>query len=164
MKNTKLIITAILLITFSASLAQPFGARMKGNGQYRMDKYEKLNLSDDQKDEIQELRFDHQSKMIEIRAEFKKTTLELRRLLTSSDLEKKEYLSLVEKRNNIRSKMELEKAEHRLNVLSLLTDEQKKLWNEDRIIDEGGNRKGFGRNRNSFGIKGFGARRDCRVK
>lgn len=148
---------AILLLFASVCttiLAQP---RQKFHKKYYKERIiEKLNLTDDQENKISGLRTKHQKKMADLKAELEKAKIDIRDLRDNSDLTRTEMILAVESINTIKNTMALERANHKIDVYELLTNEQKQIWKEHEPF---GNRMGLG-----FGNKGFGNRfNGCRL-
>ncbi|MFZ6034210.1 MAG: Spy/CpxP family protein refolding chaperone [Melioribacter sp.] len=120
----KLISLALVLMLAVPALtwSQPF------DGKGRMLLCDKLNLSEDQQNRIDELRYELKEKLIDLKAELQKNRLEMRKLKSQNKIDEKQYMQLVENCNNIRSAIRTETAKHWLAVYNLLDDSQKELW------------------------------------
>lgn len=114
---------------------QPRGERFRG----RM--MEKLNLTDEQKDKVEQLRIEHQKAMIDLRADMQKKNLALKELTSKGNYSRADYLNLVNDISSARNKIEAARANHRMDIYSLLDDQQKKIF--DKMPMMGG--KGFER-------------------
>jgi Spy/CpxP family protein refolding chaperone len=130
MKTLILSLVTLFLVTSinSTTFAQPKQKFHKKMFKERM--IEKLNLTKEQGDKISDLRSDHQKKMADFKAELEKAKIDMRDLRDNSDLSRAEMISAVEKVNNIKNKMALERTNHRMDVYELLNDEQKEIWRE----------------------------------
>ena len=142
MKKISIIGGIILVLVIAAAVNfypqksdQPRGERFRG----RM--MEKLNLTDEQKDKIQQLRIEHQKAMIDLRADMQKKKLALKELTAKGNYSRNDYLNLVNDINSARNKIEAARANHRMDVYSTLDDQQKKTF--DKMPMMGG--KGFER-------------------
>jgi Spy/CpxP family protein refolding chaperone len=137
MKNFILFLV-ITVIAAGSSFAQP---RWQG----RMLMHERLNLTEEQQKQIEEIRFTHRDEMIDLNADIQKQTLNLRKLRTSGDLNRAEYLKEVEKLNELKSQKAVKRAEHQMEVRELLTPEQREqLRSFDKQMRKGKRGAGYG--------------------
>ncbi len=93
---------------------------------------EKLNLSDEQKSAIEDLRLKHQKEMIPLKAEMEQKEIEMKELKLKGDYSRADFISKVKEINDIKSKMEISRAENQMDIYELLNDEQKATWNKMR--------------------------------
>ena len=144
-KLKKIIITGVLTVAFLAAAAinlypqkadQPRGERFRGQ------MYQKLNLTDEQKDQIDQLRIEHQKAMIDLRADMQKQRLAMQELMQKGNYTRADYLNMVNQMNAARDKIATARANNRMDVYELLTDQQKKIFNEHQMM---GGRFGEGR-------------------
>ncbi|MCK6615585.1 MAG: Spy/CpxP family protein refolding chaperone [Ignavibacteriaceae bacterium] len=91
---------------------------------------EKLDLSDAQKDKIEQLRLDHQKQMIDLRAALDKERLAMKELMANDNLNRSAYLAQEEKLNAARDKMQKARANHQMDIYDQLNADQKKIWRE----------------------------------
>ncbi len=91
--------------------------------------FNKLNLTDDQKDKIDQLRLKHQEEMIDLRADMQKKRLAVKELKQKVNYSRSDYLDLVNDLNASRDKIAVTMANHRMDVYELLTDQQKEIFN-----------------------------------
>jgi Spy/CpxP family protein refolding chaperone len=125
MKNL-LISFMILVFTFGLVNAQP---RREEGRLKNKNIWERLNLSDEQKEKVQNLRLKHQKEMIDLKAELERAEFTLGELKAKKNFSRTDYLTAVEKINEAENKISLSRANHRMDVFELLTDEQKKeFW------------------------------------
>lgn len=92
--------------------------------------HEKLNLTPDQESKLDELRDKHQAEMIDLRAELDKARLENQKVRRAEKLNRSEVLNQTKKMNEIKNKMAEVRANHFMDVQNILTDEQRKIWND----------------------------------
>lgn len=144
-----------LTVMFSISLSAQPKHRMDGPGK----RMAELNLTDAQKEKIKSLRSEHQNKMIDLKAELEKERVKGKELQTDN-INRKDFLSHVEKMNSIRNKISTAQAEHRMDVYEQLTPEQKKMWNDNKgEFREGRNGMGMGNRESRMDGRGF--RQNC---
>jgi Spy/CpxP family protein refolding chaperone len=91
---------------------------------------EKLKLTDEQKDKIEQLGIDHQKAMIDLRADMQKKRLALKELLAKGNYSRADYLNQMNDISSARNKIAAARANHRMDVYELLDDQQKKIFNE----------------------------------
>jgi Spy/CpxP family protein refolding chaperone len=85
---------------------------------------ERLNLTDEQKEQIHKIKLEYQKKRIPLEAELKLARIELEELIRQGESEKK-IGEAVEKVNGLRGKLFSLKINQRLDMSKLLTEEQK---------------------------------------
>jgi Spy/CpxP family protein refolding chaperone len=156
MKN-KLFILSIVIVASIMLGAQPY----QGNKNNRNDIINKLNLSEDQKSKIEDIRFEHQKIAIELRAELQKNRLSQKQLLKSDNVDKSEYLALVEQGNAVRSKLQISRADMQMNILEQLDETQRKIWNDSGSCCGIGNGEGRGMKHKRSGKNFRNGRMDC---
>jgi Spy/CpxP family protein refolding chaperone len=96
--------------------------------------HEKLNLSEEQKSKIEDLKIDHRREMIELKSELEIKELELQELRVKGNYTRDEYIAKVTELGEIRNKMNLAKANHQMDIYALLDNSQKEIWNEMQKI------------------------------
>ncbi|MCF7824295.1 MAG: Spy/CpxP family protein refolding chaperone [Candidatus Marinimicrobia bacterium] len=142
-KLNKPALMLFLIMVFSLSaIAQPMNGPAK-QGKGRMMMSEELNLTADQEKQMQELRFDHDSRMIDLKAKLQAERLEMRKLMAADEPNEKKIYGQIEKISTAEVKIEKARIDHKLAVRKILTAEQLKIFR-----NEMGNRDGqFGHNR-----------------
>jgi Spy/CpxP family protein refolding chaperone len=100
----------------------------------------KLKLSDTQKDQIEKLRIGHQKAMVDLKAKLDKARIELREVTSKADFSRSEYLASHTKMAKFREEIQLAAANHRMDVLELMTQEQRKILSEERLDRKGQNK------------------------
>ncbi|RPI69893.1 MAG: hypothetical protein EHM47_13100 [Ignavibacteriales bacterium] len=114
---------------------------------------EKLNLTEEQENKISDLRTNHQKKMTDYKAELEKAKIDMRDIRNSSGVSRNNLISAVEKMNDVKNKMAVERINHHMDVYELLNDEQKEIWREQKPSRD---HQGFG-----FRNKSNGKRFNC---
>jgi Spy/CpxP family protein refolding chaperone len=138
----RLIITLLLVSLPVLILAQPKEMMPPGGKgmEKSMEFCQNLNLSDAQKEQLHQLRLDHQKKVIPLHADLKLAQLELDELVnTGADVKKID--AAIKKVNDVKSQLFELKVKHRLAFRNVLTDEQRKLLQKC----ESDNHPGIGR-------------------
>lgn len=150
MKRTYFVIFAIslLLMAFTNdALAQ----RGPGGGSRFI--MEKLDLSDAQEDQISKLRVDHQKEMIDLREAVRQTRDKIRDLMESEDVSRENFLALHREMNEKRNAVSMARAEHKMDIYELLTEDQKQKMRQlrDSFFENRTMRSGDGRGRHHKG-------------
>lgn len=140
MKTMKLV-QLVVLILFSTMLlnAQPEKNRRI---------HDELNLTDQQKEQIEDLRTDHQKRMIDLRANVQKNQADLRSLERKGNYSRNDYLAAIDKVTKAKNELARERAVHRMDVYEKLNDDQKKIFNERPM----GKRDGKGKHMRGRGM------------
>ena len=121
-----------------------------------MHRMEGLNLNDEQKAKIAELRVKNQIEMVELRAEVKKLQLMIKQELMKPEPSKKQILALVDKINAVKEKIATKRVEHLFKVKSILTPEQWKLFVSRFPLFGEGMHRGMGCRGGYHGMMGTG--------
>jgi len=134
----------IVLISTQFNYGQMERRGMQYGNHYKMMK-EKLNLTDTQSEAVEELHFSHKREMIDLKAALEQVKLDKNELLSKGNYTRDDYLGNVKAISDAKEKMALAKANHRMDVYDLLTEEQRKTFNEIKCCQ--GNRRQTGRMR-----------------
>ncbi len=95
----------------------------------RMYMSEKLNLSDEQAEQMHALGVAHQKKVIPLRADLKLAQIELDELVRAGDSSKK-LDAAIKKVNELKGNLNELQVKHRVEVGKILTDEQRAMLNK----------------------------------
>jgi Spy/CpxP family protein refolding chaperone len=126
----------VLIFAQPKEMMPPGGKGMEKS----MEFCQNLNLSDAQKEQLHQLRLDHQKKVIPLQADLKLAQLELDELInTGADVKKID--AAIKKVNDIKSQLFELKVKHQLAFRNVMTDEQRKLLQQC----EADNHPGVGR-------------------
>lgn len=133
MRNSSKATLVILLIGLLVSAQFIFGQN-EGPRFNRSDRHQfiinKLNLTDEQQEAIGNLRIEHQKSMIDLRSEVEKKKLDLEELKSSGKYSREEYVAKVKALSDAKAQIALMRANHRMDVYDLLTNEQKSEFNK----------------------------------
>ncbi len=145
MKNTIVGLLTVVILFLLVTDVNAQKRRVMTEYQDRI--HAQLNLTDQQKNKLNDLRFKHQEQMIELRAELDKARLELQKLRRSDKLNRTDFINQTKNMNSIKNKIAEARANHLMDVYELLTDEQRKIWDDLKP-----DRQGFKlfRNKNRF--------------
>ena len=133
MRKTNLFGIAIILLFALFSTQFAYGQMQMHNkkmGNHHKMMMEKLNLTAEQQDAIEQLMIAHQKKMVDLKADLEKKKLSLKELQLNTGYTRDEFLSKVTAINEAKNKIALAMANHKMDVYELLTDDQKKTFNE----------------------------------
>lgn len=135
--------TALILLAIPALILAGPRERMKNQpmmGQ-RMEMCEQLNLTEEQQEKMHDLRVAHQKQMVPLQADLKLAHLELEELVRDGDTSKK-LDAAIKKVNDLKAKQFDMQIKHRMEVGSVLTDEQKAIWQKHHTGRKMGKRHG----------------------
>jgi Spy/CpxP family protein refolding chaperone len=138
--NPILIIPTLLLVALiSTASAQPRKglAARKSSAKQKMDKG--LNLTEDQKTKMTDLRLANQKQMLPLQTELQGKMAELLLLKTEAHPDINKIDRLIEQSEKIRTKIQKAKARHQLEIRKILTPEQQKLWDSRALMGSGQN-------------------------
>jgi len=134
MKSKLLVFAAVLTaLMISGNLfSQEFhqGNRERDGMRNRDRIQEKLNLSDEQVEKIEELKLSHRKEMIAQRADIELKEIELEELKSNVNFSREAYLKKINEIISEKNKLEIARANHQMDVYQLLDDNQKKEWNK----------------------------------
>ena len=129
--NLYRIVTILIIVLISTQFSY---GQMERRGMHQGDHYkmmkEKLNLTDTQNEAVEELHFSHKREMIDLKADIEKKNLDRQELFTKGNYTRDDYLNKVKAISDAKEKMALAKANHRMDVYDLLTEEQRKTFDE----------------------------------
>ena len=89
--------------------------------------FDKLNLTDAQKDQIAKLRTDFQAKMVDLKANLQKDKIALKALRQNDDVTRSEVVASVEAVNKSKNAIALAWANHLMDMRDILTPDQRKI-------------------------------------
>jgi Spy/CpxP family protein refolding chaperone len=140
----KLTILMITLFTVSIVWAQGMGTS-KGMGPGKMGQgmamQERLNLTDEQKSQLQNLRLTHQKEVIPYHSDLKIKMIELREMIAKGESEKN-LLKKNNEINEIKTKLSDLRLKHQLKVRAIVGEENFKLMGMGRGLHGGGMKDG----------------------
>lgn len=131
MKNT---IIAFLTVIFVIAMVTDVNAQKRKDMRQNFQRiHEQLNLTDQQKTKLEDIRLKHQEQMIDMRSELEKARLENQKLRNSEKLNRSDVLNQTKKMNTIKNKIAEARTNHKMDVYELLTDEQRKIWKDQKF-------------------------------
>jgi len=148
-KNTLIIVAGIILTIAILVVGTGFAKaprQMKGDarGGERRENIErmkdKLELTDDQIEQIRDIRYDNEVASIDRRAELEKARLEMEMLMTDDAFDRNKIYKQAEKVAEIQKDMQLSKVSAKLDFMDILSDEQREKLGE--LHADLGSRKG----------------------
>ena len=129
MKRIILALPLMLLIAVSSANAQ--------RGPMWQD--EELNLTDQQRQKMDDLRFQHQKAMIQKNADLKEARLEMRNMMQKTEVDEKAVLEKQKRISALKSEISEARLKHRLAIRKALNKEQlEKMIKHERKRDRSG--------------------------
>jgi len=138
MRNLKLrVITLVTIMAVPAMIWAQNDAKSGNNNRQRgecqqmrehrgpVDHMKALNLTDDQKQKIEKLQFDHQKKVLGLKNQLGEKRAKLRTLTTADTPDTKAINALVDEMGALKTQLMKERVNMQLSIRALLTDEQK---------------------------------------
>jgi Spy/CpxP family protein refolding chaperone len=113
---------------------------------------DKLNLTDQQKKDMQKLRIDMEKKNTPLESQIRLARLEIQQLMLADSPDRAKIEKQMKEVSDVELKIKLNRLDHAFAVKGILTPEQQKIWRE--------NRGGFGR---FGGVGGPGEQRRIRI-
>ena len=92
-----------------------------------------LNLTEEQKSKMVDLRLAHQKKMLPLQTELRGKMTEIRLLKTEENPNLNRIDQMIEQAEKIRTKIQKARTRHQLEIRKMLTPDQKKLW-DSRVL------------------------------
>jgi Spy/CpxP family protein refolding chaperone len=132
--------------TMGQGMGRGMGQGMgRGMGQgmvwHRADMAKKLNLSDQQQKEMQNLRIELQKKNIPLESKIRLARLEIQHLMLADKPDKAAIETQMRSVSDLELQVKLNGLDHQFAVRALLTPEQLKIWQENRGNGPMGNRR-----------------------
>ncbi|MCF7809217.1 MAG: Spy/CpxP family protein refolding chaperone [Candidatus Marinimicrobia bacterium] len=131
--NRSILLFTMLIALISLSYGQ--GINRAGCGQappFRMS--QELNLTEEQAQQMKDLRMDHESTMIDLNASLKQERLNMRKLMGADEPNKKKIYAQLEKINSVDMKIQKARVDHRLAMRSTLSAEQLKVYKQGMMM------------------------------
>lgn len=102
---------------------------------------ENLNLTKEQKNQIDKFRLEHRKAVIDLKAEISKNRLQIEELLKEQNIDESKIRSLVNKNSDLQAKLKESALNMWFKSYSVLDDKQKEQWKENTPMPGGGGRK-----------------------
>lgn len=135
LKSKLFLLSALSLFVFLTSISHAQEKKVfkfKKGEPLHWEMKDDLKLSDIQKKQFDDLDFQFEKKMIDLRAELEKSKLTKRELIKKDNFSKSDYLSAEEKILQAKNKIQMEKAKLKMDKYSLLDENQKKNFLEEK--------------------------------
>ena len=142
MKNLIFVLSILFVITTFNQEVYSQKRMHRNTENFQMNMREKLNLTDEQLNKIENLRLSHQEMMIKLRTDLELKELEMRKIKSSDKMSRGEVIRITKEINAIKDEMALVRANHQMDVYDNLDENQRKIW-ADRS-------DGFGCMKNNF--------------
>jgi Spy/CpxP family protein refolding chaperone len=135
------LILALTGVFLGTAVPQP--KQKQKNEYFKGQMLAKLNLTDEQKSKIADLRMDHQKAMIDLKADLEKKVLALKELRLKENIDRNSVLAAVKDINEAKNNIAIARANNMMDMYEVLTPEQQKTWrnNKDLFHEFGGRGK-----------------------
>ena len=130
--NLKVLVAIIALLGLSLSLIAQPGQQQRQFQQRNHSCDGLLDLTEEQKAEMKEIHLASLKEIQPLRDELKINRAKLDALIKKDDPDMKEITSLVEANGELITKIHISRIESRIQVRSLLTEDQKVIWDAHR--------------------------------
>jgi len=107
---------------------------------------QELDLTEEQQDQMKDLRYAHGKTMIDLRGNMKSAQLDLRKLKTDDEPNKKKIYAQIDQVGKARTAMDKAQVDHQLEVRKVLTEDQYKIF-MNKMSRRDGHRQGMGNKR-----------------
>lgn len=135
MKNM-LLVVGLLMIGSSALAQRGDNNRPRGDRFYQQDRQEmiaeRLELTDEQQAELEDLRMAHLKSTSTIKSELKIKNAELDAAISADQIDQKKVDNLVEAINSLQGNLFTENVNHRMEVRAMLDDKQRLVFDQMR--------------------------------
>ncbi|MBA4250163.1 MAG: hypothetical protein C0425_01290 [Chlorobiaceae bacterium] len=118
---------ALLFFVPSTLLSGDKSGKSKGK------KWDKLELTQEQKGKIENFKDEHKRAMIDLKANLKKLKMDQKKLFNEVNINREAVLNKVGEINAAKNKIAISKATVILNIQQSLTDKQKELFKEYKL-------------------------------
>jgi len=98
-----------------------------------------LNLTDEQKAKMSDLRLALQKKLLPLKSDLQSKMTNLRLLKTEENPNLNKIDKLIDETGKLRTQMQKEKVRHQLEVRKILTPDQRKIWDSRTLTGPGKN-------------------------
>lgn len=144
------LIAALLLPLIGSSVYSQAGDKMPRHNKRML---KELNLTDDQKSQIDKLQSDNQLKAIDQRADIAKLRLQIKDEMNNKTINESKVLDLTKKVSDIQAQLKASAVSTHIKIYNLLDDKQKEIWKDKNAFDGEG-----------FGMRHTGMMRHMREK
>ena len=129
-RNFKVLVAIIIVLGLSLSvMAQPnYRGQMQHPSMRAQSGLNILDLSEEQKEQMKEIRLAHLKDVQPLKDEVKINRVNINVLLKNDDPDMKEIVNLVETNGKLLTQIQVKSIEQRINVRNLLTDDQKIIF------------------------------------
>ena len=149
------LILILALIGMYSTTAYSQKKPMPRKGFFKGQMLEKLKLTDEQKNKIEDARLAHQKQMIDLKANLEKKLLALKELRTKDNVDRNSVIAAVKDINQARDEIAIARANNMMDIYDILTPDQRKTWKENMGFHRFGMQKRFMMHRNMMGQRGM---------
>jgi Spy/CpxP family protein refolding chaperone len=129
-RSVAFILSSVILFTAGIAFAQPQDEQDPQMPRRRQPMIERLQLNDQQKKQLETMRFEMQKQLVGVRAKRQTAMLELRQLLGADTPDRSAIERKMNEVSQIGMQAKLLRLNHWFEVNKILTPEQQKVWRE----------------------------------
>jgi Spy/CpxP family protein refolding chaperone len=154
---TAVLLTGIMMIATISSYAQKGQGKRHPGMKKNMPMHQKCygnipNLTEDQENQIEEMRVPHMKKMRDFTNQLNEKRAKLRTLQTKDNPDMDAIYNVIEEMGNIRTDMHKARAKHHQEIRSLLNEEQKLYFDKHKMrMHKGMHHKGMHKGKGMHG-------------
>ncbi len=142
---------AIIAVTAALLTGSIFAQGKPGDAEPIRNFRDELELTDEQVDQLEELKYEHRLAGIEMRAELEKEKIEMEKLMSDDDFDRDGIYEQAEKVAELEKQLQLSRVEGKLDMMEILTQDQREKLREFKSQKMGMHRPGMGGKLNRFG-------------
>lgn len=134
--STVIVTLLFASLSFAQPPAKPFSPNRPGMQNMCLQNaaiFNKLNLTDAQKDNFQKLRLTFQKQMIDLKANLQKSKLDLKEIQAQDNIDRSDVIDVVKKINSNKNAIALASANHRMDMYDILTPAQRLIWKDFKM-------------------------------
>jgi len=134
-RTTWIIAIVIVLVgaVVGVAIAREMGHRQRDKGLAIERLADELELTEEQRETIRDIRFEHREAEIESKAKLERAKLDMERAMSEDDFDRKKIYTLAEKVTQLEREMKLAGIDNLLRIMEVLTDEQRDRLQELRV-------------------------------
>lgn len=141
---------AVLFQLNQNSIAQEVEQREFDKDKVKIKLQDKLNLSDHQINQIEELKLNYKKEMIDVKANVERKKIEMSELKRKGNYTRDEYLEQFNGILSAKNEVAHLRANHQMDIYGILDENQKQEWNKLTLHSDDGEKHKFKKSRKHF--------------
>ena len=136
MKNKSFFSCLVLVLIFTGSLFAQMPQRDRGKADFpgkREMLQEKLQLTEDQKEAFAGLRIAHQKEILPLKNKLEILRLDMEEVCLDENPDMNKISNIIDEKSKVKAELEKKNVAHRFKMRSILSDDQKKIWDEHKF-------------------------------